>query len=299
MRCGGVWRFRRGSRGSAARARAPALAPHPSRAARPADAPRPHPLPRRGPPRAVAARAFPARGPSRALLPLPTAECRASPSAPNLSHADRSAGAPSATPPPGPARAVRARAAMDGAAAGFAGARPDHDWRFLQCFGERTPGEEIQDGESRRRDGAAPGAGGCRRGVAPGRPAALPARAGSEDGAAEKAAERLAPRAPCARGLRRGSLEFGAPPAGRAAPLPPRRRPCACRQTRCARGGRRGGHWEAAWPARATARRPRPTPSFPPSPPLPSFSRHHLRRRVRRRRLPPGHRRPRRPRRPV
>lgn len=21
------------------------------------------------------------------------------------------------------------------------------DWHFLQCFGERTPGEEIQDGE--------------------------------------------------------------------------------------------------------------------------------------------------------
>jgi hypothetical protein len=23
------------------------------------------------------------------------------------------------------------------------------EWQFLQCFGERTPGEEVQDGESR------------------------------------------------------------------------------------------------------------------------------------------------------
>lgn len=23
------------------------------------------------------------------------------------------------------------------------------DWQFLQCFGERTPGEEIQEGEHR------------------------------------------------------------------------------------------------------------------------------------------------------
>ena len=29
------------------------------------------------------------------------------------------------------------------------------EWQFLQCFGERTPGEEVQDGESldRRKSG--------------------------------------------------------------------------------------------------------------------------------------------------
>lgn len=26
------------------------------------------------------------------------------------------------------------------------------DWQFLQCFGERTPGEEIQEGERRAVD---------------------------------------------------------------------------------------------------------------------------------------------------
>ena len=30
---------------------------------------------------------------------------------------------------------------------GHASSRGDSDWHFLQCFGERTPGEEIQDGE--------------------------------------------------------------------------------------------------------------------------------------------------------
>lgn len=28
---------------------------------------------------------------------------------------------------------------------GLAGAEPV-DWQFLQCFGERTPGEEVQEG---------------------------------------------------------------------------------------------------------------------------------------------------------
>jgi hypothetical protein len=27
------------------------------------------------------------------------------------------------------------------------------DWQFLQCFGERVAGEEIQDGEQTRRKG--------------------------------------------------------------------------------------------------------------------------------------------------
>jgi len=37
------------------------------------------------------------------------------------------------------------------ASGGFEGhcsSRDDSDWHFLQCFGERTPGEEIQDGEA-------------------------------------------------------------------------------------------------------------------------------------------------------
>ena len=29
------------------------------------------------------------------------------------------------------------------------------DWHFLQCFGERTPGEEIQDGRPIRKTGSA------------------------------------------------------------------------------------------------------------------------------------------------
>jgi hypothetical protein len=34
---------------------------------------------------------------------------------------------------------------------GHANPRDDSDWHFLQCFGERTPGEEIQDGTRRRK----------------------------------------------------------------------------------------------------------------------------------------------------
>ena len=29
------------------------------------------------------------------------------------------------------------------------------DWHFLQCFGERTPGEEIQDGRLIQKTGSA------------------------------------------------------------------------------------------------------------------------------------------------
>lgn len=34
-----------------------------------------------------------------------------------------------------------------GGGPGCAEAPPPEEWQFLQCFGERTPGEEVQDGE--------------------------------------------------------------------------------------------------------------------------------------------------------